>query len=114
MRPQNAVVGCSTGEDAYACALLLATTAALPDRIGTSRIFATDTDTQQLALARRGVYQAAQLGQLTPAQRQQAFVATAMGYRISSAIREGVIFAAHDLLHAPPFAHLDLIVCRKT
>ncbi len=35
------------------------------------------------------------------------------GYRVRRELREGILFAHHNLLRDPPFSHLDLVSCRN-
>ena len=106
------VVGCAGGEDAYACAMLLHEAASQMKGVWPLKVFATDTDPQLLTAARAGLYPAAQLEQLVPAQLQRFWFPTQGHYRVKEAIREGIIFASHQLLRDPPFTQLHLVICR--
>ncbi|HEU4328935.1 MAG TPA: PAS domain-containing protein [Roseiflexaceae bacterium] len=107
------VAGCATGEDAYACAMLLHEAAAQVGAAVPIKVFATDADPQQLAAARAGIYPLGQIGLLAPARRQRFWFATGNSYHAKEIIRAGVVFAAHRLLLDPPFVHLNLIICRQ-
>lgn len=108
------VAGCADGEDAYACVILLHE--AVEQFTASSwsiKVFATDADPQLLSIARSGVYPAARLAMLAPRQCELYFTTIADRCHVRAHIRDRVIFAAHDLLHDPPFARLDLIICRS-
>jgi two-component system, chemotaxis family, CheB/CheR fusion protein len=107
------VVGCATGEEAYSLAMLLAEhadTLVDPPRM---QVFATDIDERGYALARAGLYTAADVADVTPARLERFFREEAGGYRVVKELREMVLFAGHNVLHDPPFSRLDLISCRN-
>lgn len=105
------VVGCGTGEDAYATAILLYETMAQLGAPGVPTVFATESDAKQLAAARTGTYAPDRLAGLSPAQRQHFFTAATGHYQVTGMLRERVIFAAHRLLGDPPFGRLNLVIC---
>lgn len=104
--------GCATGEEAYSVAMLLLD--ALPPRDRESlRVFATDLDEEALEVARTGVYEAAQMKAVSPAQRAKYFVQEDGRFRVRKELRKHVIFGRHDLIKDPPIASLDLLICRN-
>ena len=108
------VVGCATGEVAYALAILLLEYSDALDDPPQFQIFATDTDEAALARARAGLYPTSIAADVTPERLARFFIPEVNGYRVDKAVRELVVFAAHDLLKDPPFSQLHLIVCRNT
>jgi SAM-dependent methyltransferase len=50
---------------------------------------------------------------MSPSRLRQFFVKDHDQYRVSTAVREPVLFALHNLLRDPPFSRLDLICCRN-
>ncbi len=107
------VPGCSTGEEAYSLAILLAEHARRmrePPRI---RIFATDIEAEALAHARAGSYPDAIQADLTPERLRQHFVRTHHRFHVHGPLREMLLLSPHDVLHDPPFSRLDLISCRN-
>ena len=107
------IAGCSTGEEAYSIAILLAEWFEAQNEPPRVQIFATDVDTRSLAVARAGLYRKEALAAV-PAQRMERyFVQERNGYRIAKSVRENVVFASHDLISDPPFSKLDLVVCRN-
>ena len=111
------VAGCATGEEAYSISMLLRE-AAQRNSSGSEapvpvQVFATDIDERALAVARAGLYAASIATDVTPARLAQHFTWEEGGYRIAKAVREQVLFAAHNVLRDPPFSRLDLICCRN-
>ncbi|MFZ5953261.1 MAG: chemotaxis protein CheB [Candidatus Rifleibacteriota bacterium] len=116
--PTNAAVrvwvpGCSTGEEAYSIAIVLAELFAEYNRPYNAQIFATDIDETAIATARTGIYPMTISEKVSP-QRLNLFFTNEDGkYRISRPIRESVIFAVQNLICDAPFSDLDFISCRN-
>jgi two-component system CheB/CheR fusion protein len=107
------VAACSTGEEAYSLAMLLADQAALVDAPARFQIFASDIDDRAIASARSGVYSASIVTDVTPTRLRQYFNKDDEQYRIRKAVRDHILFASHNLLRDPPFSRLDLVTCRN-
>lgn len=107
------VAGCSTGEEAYSLAILVDLLSKQLKRKVALQIFATDIDERAIAVARKGVYSAQSLKQLSSELVQHYFVQQGAAYELSKSIRSKVLFSKHDLLRNPPFLRLDLITCRN-
>lgn len=105
--------GCSTGEEAYSLAMLLADQARIEQSPAKLQIFATDIDEQAIAIARAGVYPESILTDIAPPRLREYFVKHDNRYHVKKELRESVLFAPHSLLRDPPFSRLDLIVCRN-
>ncbi len=107
------VAGCATGEEAYSVAMLFAD--ALGDRVLQYRIqiFATDIDDEALNVARRGVYPAASMSEVSPEQLERYFRQTGSSYEAGKLLRDMIVFARHNLVSDPPFMRLDLVSCRN-
>ncbi len=106
-------VGCATGEEAYSLAILFAEAF---ERRQTHRnliIFASDVDENALAHAREGLYPAAIEADVSESRLARYFRAEDEHYRVSSEIRDCVVFATHNILRDPPFSRLHLITCRN-
>jgi len=119
-RPADSAVriwsaGCSTGEEAYSLAILLAEHQESLRRSCKIQIFATDIDVQAIAIARTGLYPAGIAADLTPERLARFFTAEPDGsaYRIHKAIRDMLVFSEQDVARDPPFSKLDLISCRN-
>lgn len=107
------VTACSSGEEAYTLAIVLAEEIARLGEHIEVKIYATDTADKSLALARAGIFPAGIEANLTPDQLERYFDKDEHTYRVRKEIRETVIFAQHDLMRDPPFSRLDLCTCRN-
>ena len=107
------VAGCATGEEAYSIAILVCELLGRQAADFRIQIFATDIDLNAMAVARRGVYPASGLSELSPELLQRYFVVREDAYEVSKALRDMVIFARQDLAQDPPFLRLDLVTCRN-
>ncbi len=106
---------CSTGEESYSLAMLLADQAELCGARGDilPQVFATDIDDRALETARAGVYPEAIVTDVPPARLRQYFIKEQNHYRMQKELRERILFARHNILRDPPFSRLDLISCRN-
>jgi len=107
--------GCSTGEEAYSLAILLAERQQAMQHNCKVQIFATDIDSQAIATARAGIYPASIAADLSPERLSRYFTAEPGGstYRIHKGIRDMLVFSEQDVIKDPPFSRLDLISCRN-
>ncbi len=105
--------GCSTGEEPYSIAMLLAD-ALGPDVLQfTVRIFATDIDADAVAFARRGRYPVGMLASVPEKLRTRYFTPVEGSYEIVKSIRTMLVFGEHDMGQRAPFPHIDLVFCRN-
>ncbi len=107
--------GCSTGEEAYSLAILLAEHQEALKKGCKVQVFATDIDSQAIAAARAGIYPASIATDLTP-ERLARFFAAEPGesaFRIHKGIRDMLVFSEQNVIKDPPFSRLDLISCRN-
>lgn len=106
------VPGCSTGEEAYTIAMLLAEaprTGALD-----AKIFATDIDEDALETARAGRYPDTIADQMSTERLERFFFARPHGgWQVRKEIRDLCVFSTHSVISDPPFSRLDLISCRN-
>ena len=107
------VPGCSTGEEAYSVAIVLAEQLALAQSACRAQIFATDLDEDALEVARAGSYPESIALDVEPQRLQRFFRLEEHRYTIAKSVRESVIFAVQNLTGDPPFSKLDLISCRN-
>ena len=107
--------GCSTGEEAYSLAILLQERMEVLRQSYAVQLFATDIDSQAIAVARIGIYPASIAADVSPERLARFFVAEPGGqaYRIHKGIRDMLVFSEQDLIKDPPFSKLDLISCRN-
>ena len=105
--------GCSTGEEAYSLAIIVAE--AMGDELPWPdvRIFATDIDREAIDVARRGIYPPAAVASLPAGIRDRYFVMLDGGYQIAKRLRALTVFGEHDLGERAPFPRIDLLVCRN-
>jgi len=107
------VAGCATGEEAYSFAIVFLEQI---ERLGRStklQIFATDIAEDALATARRGRYPSSIQHDVSPQRLDRFFRREGEQYEVTSAVRETVTFATHNLLADPPFSTLSLVSCRN-
>jgi two-component system CheB/CheR fusion protein len=109
------VAGCSTGEEAYSLAILLAERQEALKQSFKVQFFASDIDSRAIATARAGIYPASIAADLTPERLARFFSREPGGnaYRIHKGIRDMLIFSEQDVLKDAPFSKLDLISCRN-
>jgi two-component system CheB/CheR fusion protein len=107
------VPGCSSGEEAYSFAILLAEHAAELDEAPKIQVFATDLDAEALEFARKARYSEDIAEQISPGRLRRFFKKTGSVYEVVDEIREMCIFSPHNLIKDPPFSRLDLISCRN-
>ena len=101
---------CSTGDEPYTLAMLLA------EHIPLSQvdILATDLDKEILAKAQEGRYLEKSVAGLPKAYRDKYIVPDGKGYvRVSDDIKKRITFKNHDLLKDPYPRGMHLIVCRN-
>ena len=108
--------GCSSGEEAYGLAILVADAAlAAGDARGLERVHveATDVDRRSLERATEARYRADALAE-TPADIvARYFEPEPDGWRVGAAVRHRVRVRRHDLGREPPPGTFHLIVCRN-
>ena len=107
------VPGCATGEEVYSLAILLfeiLQELKLPTSL---QLFGTDISDLALDRARHGLYPPTIEEDVSPERLRRFFSKIDSGYQISKMIREGCVFARHDVIFDPPFSSLDLVSCRN-
>jgi two-component system CheB/CheR fusion protein len=119
-KPAGAVIrvwspGCSTGEEAYSLAILLAERLEALKQSFRVQIFATDIDGQAIAAARAGLYPASISADISPERLARFFTPEPDGsaYRIHKSIRDMLVFSEQDVIKDPPFSKIDLLSCRN-
>ncbi|PKN40853.1 MAG: chemotaxis protein CheR [Deltaproteobacteria bacterium HGW-Deltaproteobacteria-18] len=109
------VCGCSTGEEAYSIAILLQERMDALKQSMPVQIFATDIDSQAIAIARTGLYPVTIVSDMSPERLTRFFTREHAGvaYRVHKGLRDMLIFSEQDVIKDPPFSKLDLISCRN-
>ncbi len=104
--------GCAVGAEAYSIAIMISKIR--NNDLDNVRIFATDICQDFIDQAKKGVYSADLLTELSPSQLAAFFSPVGQGlFLIDSKIRNSVTFKQHDLKTNPPFNDMDLILCRN-
>lgn len=105
------IPACSSGEEAYSFAMLLAELQEdKTDKIPI-KIFATDLSDQAIHDARNGEYSQSDIEKLPNNLAKRFFDKRGNYYRVNKELRSMCVFAPHNILRDPPFAHLDFISC---
>ena len=107
------VPGCSSGEEAFSIAMLIAEILGPKLNQHKIQIFATDIDEDSVQRARRGIYPLATLWDADDRRFKNYFSHDDHGIKVNKTIRDMVVLARHDLFKDTPFLHLDLISCRN-
>ena len=110
--------GCSTGEEPYALAMVLAEALERSGSNVDARILATDLSPQALEVARRGEYPLDRLGGVSEARRSRWFLRGEGAYEglacVHPRLRELVSIQPLNLLHEWPMSGpFDAIFCRN-
>jgi two-component system CheB/CheR fusion protein len=106
--------GCSSGEEAYTLAMVLARVLgdqAFLDRV---KIYATDIDEEALESARHGAFAPRQVEDVPRDALERFFERTDQRYVFRKDLRRCVIFGRNDLVRDAPISRVDLLVCRNT
>ena len=104
---------CSTGEEAYSVAMLVAEYIREKKLTWEVKIFATDIDKNALSVAAQGYYPDSVVSDVDQEILSRYFIKGAGGYRVNAELRKMLIFSEHNVLCNPPFSRLDLITCRN-
>jgi len=106
--------GCSTGEEPYSLAMVLADLMAQNPGIS-AQIFATDIDKLVLAKAHEGTFTPKAMVKLSQAQIHRHFTLLPDGnYQVKPNLQELIRFRPHDLMSGVPVSRwLDLVICRN-
>jgi two-component system, chemotaxis family, CheB/CheR fusion protein len=104
--------GCASGEEAYSIAIILMELFGEEISDFDVKIYATDIDEQELAVARRAEYSAEALRRVRPEWREKYFQGTGP-VRVRRDIRRMVIFGRSNLAQDAPISHVNLLICRN-
>ena len=109
------IPGCSTGEEAYSLAIIFKEAI---DKMNISKnitlqIFATDLDSAAIEKARKGIYPASIINDISSSRLSRYFIKSDDQYRVNAQIREMIVFAPQNVIKHPSFTKLDIISCRN-
>lgn len=100
---------CSTGEEPYTLAMIMAELKALPD----AYLLASDIDEGALEKARNGVYLDRSVKDVPPHYLKKYYRADGVRYTIAEELKKAVKFQKQNLLVDKFETNFDLIVCRN-
>jgi two-component system, chemotaxis family, CheB/CheR fusion protein len=104
---------CSTGEEAYSLAMLLAEYQEDSGHHFKVKIFATDIDQTAIEKASLGRYPESIVADVPTHLLNKYFSRREDKFQIVQKIREMVVFAQHNLIKDPPFTNINIISCRN-
>ncbi len=107
------VPGAATGEEAYSVAMLVHEVMAELGKNIPLQVFACDLNPEAVELARQGSYPESIRADVPEALLEKYFSWHDHTYRVRDRLREGMVFATHNMLTDPPFSRLDLVSCRN-
>ncbi len=107
------VPACSTGEEAYSMAMLLAEETQAAHKSCFTQLFASDVDSEALEAARSGVYPEGIAANVSAERLERFFTKGEHTYQVNKQLRDTVVFAQQSLVSDPPFSRLDIISCRN-
>ena len=107
------VPGCASGEEAYTLAIILEEIKRTTHIGFDYQIFATDISEKALSAARTGIFSKKIEDKIPTGLLNRYFEPTTLGYKVTAALKESLLFSRHDLIKDPPFSRIDLITCRN-
>lgn len=108
-RPKIWSAACSTGEEPYTMAMIMAGLIPLAD----IHILATDIDENALNLAKTGQYLEKSLNEIPENSKRKFFRQNGQSFNVCDEIKRTVTFKKHNLLQDPFGGAYDLIICRN-
>lgn len=105
--------GCSTGEEAYSLAITCLEAIEAAGSGARLQILASDVDPEAIATARAGYYSKDIEAYVSEEGLARFFIAEEDGWRVTSRLRDVIVFTVADLLSDPPFSRIDLVACRN-
>jgi two-component system, chemotaxis family, CheB/CheR fusion protein len=106
--------GCSSGQEAYSLAMLLAEELGIDAYLKQVKIYATDIDDDALGQARHAAYLESELDGVPAELRTKYFESRDDHFLFNPELRRTVIFGRNDLVQDAPISRVDLLLCRNT
>jgi two-component system, chemotaxis family, CheB/CheR fusion protein len=106
--------GCSSGEEAFTLAMLLAEKLGNEAFLRRVKIYATDVDNDAITRARLASFSAKEMEPVPEALRKRYFQKNGDRHTFGIDVRRAIIVGRHDLIRDAPISNLDLVVCRNT
>jgi two-component system CheB/CheR fusion protein len=108
------VAACSTGQEAYSIAIMIAEIQEKLNDKTPVQIFATDLSEMAIKAARLGEFSKSDLKTISAVRLERFFIKVKSRYRITQQLRDMCVFGtSHNILRDPPFSRMDLISCRN-
>lgn len=107
------VSACATGEEAYSLAMIVDEAIAQSGKQIQLKLFATDIDTQALAIAAKGHYPETIADNIPPERLERYFRPQDGYFQVKQFLREMLIISPHDLTRNPGFSRMHLVTCRN-
>jgi two-component system CheB/CheR fusion protein len=107
------VPGCSTGEEPYSIAMLIAQAFESTATNREFRIFATDVDENALEYASRGQFPADIRETIPEPLLDRYFNRHRDVYVVRQELRDRLLFSRHNVIEDPPFSRLEMVSCRN-
>jgi len=105
--------GCSSGEEAYTIAILMAEALGIEGFHEHVKIYASDLDEEALSQARQAIYGGRDINSIPPQYLDKYFEKLNERYIFRKDLRRAVIFGRHDLVQDAPISRIDLLICRN-
>ena len=106
--------GCSSGEEAYSLAMLLADALGQDQFRERVKIYATDVDEEALSQGRLATYSDQAVSDVPEDKVGKYFERVNERWVFHRELRRSVIFGRHDLILDPPISRVALLACRNT
>lgn len=105
--------GCTSGEEAYTLAIILAEALGVEEFRQRVKIYATDVDEEGLTHARQATYDERQVRTVPAELLERYFDQVGGRFYFRKDLRRSVIFGRNDLVQDAPISKIDLLVCRN-
>lgn len=105
--------GCSSGEEAYSLAIVLAEALGIEQFRKRVKIYATDIDDDALKTARQATYTTRNVGVISPRLLAVYFSCSANRYKFRDELSSSLVFGRHNLIEDAPISGVDLVMCRN-
>ncbi len=106
--------GCSSGQETYTLAMILAELLGLEQFRQRVRIYGTDIDEEALNQARQGSYLSNEVTNVPDSLLNKYFELADERYVFRRDLRRSIFFRSHNMIQAPPIPQIDLLLCRNT
>jgi two-component system CheB/CheR fusion protein len=106
--------GCSSGQEAYTIAMVLAEALGVEAYRERVKIYATDIDEDALSQARLAIYTSKEIQSVPADLRTRYFERADQRHAFRKDLRRTVIFGRNNLVQDAPISRLDLLLCRNT